>query len=180
MIKICISGLTGSGKNTISDLLAKELNIPHIYKQMTKTYANIGKDPKLKATKDISALTLKGVAEDFDSEIVKMTEGKDCVVSTWLGPWMVKDATLRVWLTASKEERANRTFKREKKGKAEALKYLEEKDNITIKNFKKEYNIDITDHSIFEMVLNTERLNPQEIVSIISVALLSKEENRFK
>jgi CMP/dCMP kinase len=180
MIKICISGLTGSGKNTISDLLAKELNIPHIYKEMTKTYANVGKDPKWKAVKDISALTAPKFANDFDSEIVKMTAGKDCVISTWLGPWMVKDATLRVWLTASKEERAKRTFKRDKKEMEDPVKYIEEKDNGNVKNFKKEYNIDITDHSIFEMVLNTERLNPQEIVSIISVALLSKEENRFK
>ncbi len=179
MIKICISGLTGSGKNTLADTLAEELKIVHIKKEMTSAYAAMGKGKRDKVA-EAKALTGFALARKFDEEITQLAAGKNCVVSTWLGPWFIKDATVRVWLDASPEERAKRYSRREGITQEAALKHIEEKDSITIANVKKGYGIDIMDYSIFDMRLNSERLSNDERTSVVAMVALSREEERFR
>lgn len=177
MMKICISGLTGSGKTTLGSMLAKELNIAHITKETAKEYAKIAADAK----KDKSGKLLirqaadPRYARDFDRDIAEAAKGKNCVVTTWLGPWLIKDATLRVWLNASLDERAARKSRDMKISMKKAREYVIEKDGEAAKGFKKVYGIDIYDHSLFDVEISTQLLPHGEVIAVISMLAMLRE-----
>lgn len=177
MMRICISGMTGSGKTTLGTMLAKELGIAHITKETAKEYARIVSDAK----KDKSGkLAIRQAADSryakkFDKEILEAAKGRTCVVTTWLGPWLIRDATLRVWLNASLDERARRKAKDLRTGISRARKYVADKDSEAAMGFRKVYGIDIYDHSEFDIEINTERLPHREVIAVISMLAMLKE-----
>jgi predicted cytidylate kinase len=176
MLKICISGLTGSGKTQLSKDLAKALNIAYISKELSNTYKQFNKG-KRSANEQIIQMADPKYAKSFDNEIKELAASKDCVVSTWLGPWIVKNATLRVWLNASFEERARRKSVQKKMSIDEAKKYVKKKDSVAIESFKKIYGIDIMDHSNFDIEINTEKIHRKGVIALI--ALASAEKSKF-
>ena len=177
MMRICISGMTASGKTTLGKLIARELNVEHITKEKTKEYAKLMND--LEQRKDAKLALAQTAdsryAKDFDAEIIKAAKGKNCVVSTWLAPWLIKDATLRVWLNASPAERYRRKARDLGVSIRKAEKFVKEKDSLAAKGFKKVYGIDINDHSVFDIEINTEKLDHKKVVAVISMLAMLKE-----
>ena len=170
MIRICVSGLTGSGKTTIGMEIARRFGIEHVqksYKEYVNDYSKI-------------ADFINGLDDDFvkafDNEIVRMAEGKNCIVTTWLGPWLIKDATLRVWLDASLETRAKRWAGKQGKDYESAFREIAEKDTATIESTKKVYGFDLSsDHNVFDISINTEKVNIEECISIITVMAFKRD-----
>lgn len=182
-MKICISGMTASGKTALGHMLAKELNVEHITKFTLESFHKATDEAKRNkgSEMDVVQATLdKKVARKFDDELVELGKTKkDFVVTIWLGPWLIKDATLRVWLYAPIEERAARRARDEKITVKKAMEMIEEKDRQNIRLFKEIQGVDITDHSDFDMELNTSKLSLGQMVSLISMLALSKEKKRF-
>ncbi|MGI0100704.1 MAG: AAA family ATPase [Candidatus Micrarchaeaceae archaeon] len=178
MLRICISGLTCSGKTSIGTDTAKLLNVMHVTKKSTAAYRRMLAD--LKNRKDIGNALIEtmnaGYARAFDKEITKIAESNDCVVTTWLGPWMVKDATIRVLLYADIDERAQRASKRDRCSMRKAKAYIMKKDELSTRAAKRLYGININENAIFDIEINTERLNKNEIISLVSLLALEKEE----
>ncbi len=181
MVKICISGLTGSGKTTFGELLAKELGIAHITKARTQSYSAMSNE--LKRTKDkelsIGQMAVPKYAKGFDREVAKEAAKSDCVVSTWLSPWIVKGATLRIWLYCSFKTRARRKAKQLGMSMTKAMAYVKEKDAYAERSFKKIYGIDINNHDIFDLEMNTEKLDHKETVAIVSMLSMLRDKKRF-
>ncbi len=173
MIRICLAGLSGSGKTTLGEMLAEELNIEHIQ----KSYKDVTKDEK--DLLHMQKVVTKTYEKDFDKQVISMARGKNCVISTWLCAWFIKDATLRVWLNASRKERAIRLMKLKQKGRTFIQTYLNEKDVGNVKRWQKVYGMDLKDHSIFDIELNTENFTPQEMVEIISMIALARDKKKF-
>lgn len=168
MLKICVSGLTASGKTTLSDRIAKELNIKHVqhsYKEHIQKHSSMP---------DFIDSTSDEFVKDFDRRTVEAAS-QDCVVSTWLGPWLVEDATLRVWLYAPVGVRAQRYADRHRTSVDDARKLVSSTDNSASRSFKKIYGIDIYDSSIFDIQLNTSTESIDECVSIVSLAVIEKD-----
>ena len=171
---ITISGLTGSGKNTLGELLAKTLG----YKLICPTFKDL-------AAKDgISLMEFQKKAEKdpdidkrFDALLREQAVG-DCVVTTWLGPWIV-DADVRLKVIAPIEVRAKRTGKRDKMPLKEAIKHVKERDDRNRKRYKKIYGIDIDDEERFDACLNSGIYRPEELqsfaLSIIELRTKRKE-----
>jgi predicted cytidylate kinase len=176
MLRICISGLSSSGKTTLGEAVSKDLKIMHVTKHKVDSF--IKNETTIR--KSLIQTAEKIHADLFDKEIAKLAEGNDCVVTTWLGPWMVKDATIKIWVEASLDERARRWSGMNKKSLQEGKAYIKEKDELTIKAFKELYNINVEDHDFFDMMINTERLNINEAVSLITMLALGKEKSRFR
>ncbi|MCX8197143.1 MAG: cytidylate kinase family protein [Candidatus Micrarchaeota archaeon] len=170
-MKICISGLSGSGKNTIGSLVASKLGL-RLVNPTFKTLAQKAKMSLLefhqKAEKDHS------IDKKFDEELIQQASKGDCVITTWLGPWMIKDADLRVWLHAPFVVRSERLAKRDGLSLQEAQNHIAQRDESNRQRYLKLYKIDIFDHSNFDIVLNTERLSPQQAADIISAAAVAK------
>ncbi len=171
-MKICISGQSASGKTTVGAMLAKYLGIKHVelsYKRdanSNRELLGILKESKAK------------YAKSFDDEVRSMARG-NCVITTWLSPWIVKGSTLNVRLYADESVRAKRVMKRERIGRAAALRYVREKDKLTIAHFKKVYGINVTDDLKFDIEINTGKMETRRAVAIIALAAMLKEKNRF-
>jgi len=123
---IAISGLTGSGKNTLGELVAKKLG----YKLICPTFKDLA------AKEGISLMEFQKKAEKdhdidkkFDAvlkEMVAKTNG-NCVVTTWLGPWIV-DTDLNIKVSAPLGVRAKRVAKRDEITLEEAKKHVKARD----------------------------------------------------
>ncbi len=171
---ICISGLTGSGKTTIGEALSKALNVKHI---------GITHKAHVSSVKDVVNFTKNATPafeKRFDQEIVEEAEKGDCVVSTWLSPWMITNPTLRVWLFAGFNTRVERKVEEIGDPEVKIEDYISEKDSFNSENFMKLYKIDINDHSVFDIEINTERVSVGESVSLISMLALQRAKKRFE
>ena len=166
---ICISGYTGAGKDAIGMRLSKALNIRHVnrsYKEFVKDHMDV-----IKFSEEADAKFSK----NFDGEVIKAAHAGSCVVTTWLGPWVIKDADIRVWLHASIEERARRKAKDLGMSTSEAISYIKKRDMSTAGMAKRAYGSSmLEDRSAFDVEINTEKVMPEEAVSMLSLLAVSK------
>jgi cytidylate kinase len=115
---------------------------------------------------------------ELDREIVKRAKKGNCVVMTWLGPWIVKNADLRVWLNVSERERAKRVARRDRMSLKKALEHIRKRDDNNRRRYRRYYGIDIMDHSIFDLEINSDVFNPQQIAGIVIKAAEAKRAGR--
>jgi predicted cytidylate kinase len=157
---IAIAGLTGSGKNTLGELLAKELG----YKMVCPTFKDLA------AKEGIPLMEFQKKAEDdpdidkkFDAVLKEQAAAGNCVITTWLGPWIV-DADLKIKVSAAPEIRAERIAGRDSMGAEEALRHVNARDESNRNRYKKLYGIDIDNEEIFDAVLDSGKNKPQELL----------------
>ena len=105
----------------------------------------------------------------FDALLREQASG-DCVVTTWLGPWIV-DADVRIKVKVADRIRAQRIAKRDGMTLKQALKHMHERDDQNRKRYKKLYNIDIDDEKIFDLVLDGGKMTPGELLTAAMKAL---------
>jgi cytidylate kinase len=167
---IAVSGLSGSGKNTLGELLAKALG----YKIVCPTFKDLA------AADGISLMEFQKKAEKdhdidkkFDAVLKKQASG-DCVVTTWLGPWIV-DADVRIKVFASPDIRASRLAKRDKMTVSEAKKHIKERDDSNRDRYLKVYGIDIYDDSNFDALINSGICKPEELLQIALAVVKAKK-----
>ncbi len=171
-MKICISGLTGTGKTTLGDELAKELGIEHIKPTYKSKVAS--DDELLRFLKNAS----KAYIKEFDDDIINKSDGKDCIITTWHCPWIIKDATVRIWLVCGDKERIRREAKSRGKSIEYATKYVKMKDKLSLAQYKKAYGKEF-DYSIIDLTINTEKVSRENVVALISMFALLREKKKF-
>jgi cytidylate kinase len=164
---VCISGLSGCGKNTVGAKVASKLKLRPVQMSFKDEAARRGMT--LMQLQELAGKDRK-LDVELDAAITKEAEKGNCVVMTWLGPWTVKNADLRVWLEVSEEERARRVAGRDRMSPEEARKHVHARDDDNRKRYKRYYGIDIDDRSIFDVVVNTGRFNPDQASEIIAEA----------
>ncbi len=157
---IAIAGLTGSGKNTLGELLAKELG----YRMVCPTFKDLA------AKEGIPLMEFQKKAEDdpdidkkFDAVLKEQAAQGNCVITTWLGPWMV-DADLKIKVSAADEIRAERIAGRDSMNADEALEHVKARDEGNRKRYKKLYGINIDNEEIFDAVLDSGKYKPEELL----------------
>jgi len=164
---ICISGLSGSGKNSVGEEVAKLLSL----RTVNPTFKTIAAKQRMslldfhrKAEKEHS------IDKEFDAHLIADASRGNCVVTTWLGPWMIKNADMRVWLYAPSSVRARRVAGRDAMTPEQALAHISDRDESNHHRYNEVYKINIYDHSGFELVINTERFRPAQSAQIIAAA----------
>ncbi|MFA6035721.1 MAG: cytidylate kinase family protein [Candidatus Micrarchaeia archaeon] len=168
---ICISGLTGSGKNAAGEALAKLLNLRVVspsFKIDAKERGISLMDMQALAGKD------KKIDLDFDNRVMAEALKGGCVVTTWLGPWMVKHADLRVLVHADEKTRAERVAKRDSMPVGAALAHIRKRDADNRERYMRYYNIDIADTSIFDLKVDSGKYLPEKIAAMIAKELKKK------
>ncbi len=167
---IAIAGLTGSGKNTLGELLAEELG----YRAVSPTFKDLA------AKEGVSLMEFQRRAEKdpdidrkFDAVLREQVARGDCVVTTWLGAWIV-DADIRIKVAAPLDVRAERIAKRDRMGLEEAKGHVQERDDGNRKRYLKLYGIDIYDDSKFDAILNSGIYSPSELVKISLAVIKAK------
>ncbi len=167
---ITVWGLTGAGKNTLGEILARRLG----YRMVSPTFKDLAKKEGIpllefqkRAEKD------PDIDRKFDSLLKEEAAKGNCVVTTWLGPWMVP-ADFRILVFAPEKVRIERVAKRESIPENEAAGYVREKDSGNIKRYRKVYGIDITDTSPFDLALSAGTYRPEQMAEIAALAIEKK------
>lgn len=164
-MRIAISGKSGCGNTTVSTLLAKKTGFPMVnftFRQMAQergvdfwTFCEM-------AEKD------DNIDRELDGRMVEMAmQTENSILGSRLAIWNMQDADLKVYLTASDEERARRITKREGGTIEEQLEITRRRDTNDTERYKRIYGIDNNDTSVADLVIDTEGKTPEEIVDII-------------
>jgi len=177
-MRIAISGKSGCGNTTVSTLLAKRLG----YTLINFTFRALSEEKGIDFwTFCEMAKQDDNIDKELDRRQVEMAlSEKDCVLGSRLAIWMLKDADLKVYLMASDEERAKRVFEREGGSIEEIMKQTSLRDESDSNRYKKIYNIDNSDTNFADLVIDTEKFSPEEIVEQIfeRVEKIDSIENR--
>ncbi|MFA6530435.1 MAG: cytidylate kinase family protein [Candidatus Micrarchaeia archaeon] len=168
---IAIAGLTGSGKNTLGEVLAERTG----FKLVSPTFKDLA------AKEGISLMEFQKKAEKdqnidkkFDALLKEEATG-DCIVTTWLGAWIL-DADLRIYVSAPLEVRAERTGKRDGMKLSEAMKHVKERDEENRMRYLKVYGIDIYDISKFDLKLDSGKNRPEELADKVMALIKRKKQ----
>ena len=164
---ITIGGLAGTGTTTLAEVLSEKLDVPYIsagfiFREMA-------------AEKGMSVLEFSEFAEgndDIDKEIDKRQAEKakssdNLIIEGRLSAYFVDNADLRIWLMTPFDVRSQWISQREEKSvevekdeiiireKSEALRYMEI------------HNMDISNMDIYDLIINTDTFNPENVSEII-------------
>lgn len=165
---ITVSGPAGVGKSTTATALAEALG----YDQIS------GGDifRSLADERGLSLLEFNQLAEeddqidrDLDRRLREIAHDRDnLVIESRLAGWMAGEhADFRLWLDAPSSVRAVRIADREEKSVEQARSETQARTESEALRYRKIYGIDINDRSIYDLSINTARLNPAGIVETI-------------
>ncbi len=176
-MRIAISSKSGCGNTTVSNLLSEKTGYPLVnftFRQMA-------------VERGVDFWTFCRMAEDdydidreLDRRQVEMAhESENAILASRLAIWMLKDADLKVYLTASDLTRAKRIHKREGGELSERIKETENRDKKDSNRYKIVYGIDNSHpESVADLIIDTDDKNPEEIVEIILSALKEKRDGK--
>jgi predicted cytidylate kinase len=169
-MRITISGPIGSGKTTVCTLLSKMLSIEcvvsgSIFRQMAQELdlplADFGRlaeaDPKYDHLLDERMVQ---IARDHNDIILEGRLTAHMLTRNGI-------PALRVYLDAPFEVRVARVVERELKDLARARHELLERENSEALRYQRYYDIDIRDKGVYDIVIDTGALKPEEVVQRI-------------
>lgn len=167
---ITIGGLAGSGTTTAADVLSKKLDIPFI--SAGSIFRDMAKE------RGMSLIEFSKFAEDntaIDVELDKRQaeiakKSKNLIVEGRLSAYFV-EADLRLWLLAPLDIRAQRVCNRESKSMEIAKEEIKVREESEALRYLDIHNIDINNLDIYDLILNTNRFNPESIAEIILTTL---------
>lgn len=152
-------------------MLAERLNLRHISVGM------LFRDIAIR--RGMSLLELSRLAEqdssidyELDSLAKREAEKGGVVIDGHAAPWLLKDlAHLRIAVIASRDTRIRRLAERDGKSIDEVLHETLSRERIERERFMRIYGIDISDYTDFDLVINSERFAPIEIIEIVLQAV---------
>lgn len=173
---VTVSGPPGSGTTTLSERLADERDYElisggDIFRQMASDrgmtlaeFTEVAEDDD-SIDRELDK-TLADIMDDHVNE-ERACDGDGLVVDSRLAGWFSPDqTTLRVWLRCPVEVRADRTEERN-----ETPSELAEREDSDARRYAQYYDIDINETSIYDMVLDTQRLPADTVYTVVSDAI---------
>lgn len=167
-IRIAISGKSGCGNSTVSKLISDKLKC----KMVNYTFHNIAEEQNMDF-KEFCLMAEKDPKWDYyvDEKQVEMAMESSSVLGSRLAVWMLKEADLKVFLTASPEVRAGRILKREGGDISAVMKETEARDKRDSARYKKLYEIDNSNYGFCDLIINTDNLDANQVANIILAAV---------
>ncbi len=168
MVVIVVSGPPGSGKTTQAKMIAEHYGLR--YHSAGIIFRSIAKEKGL-SLEELSVLASKDPSIDIEIDRRTYEEALkgDVVIDGHLTSWVISEiADVRIYVTASLITRIKRIAHRDGKSFEEAAIETIVREYLQYRRFIEYYGIDPYDTSIFDIVVNTDRLSPQEVFEIIS------------
>jgi cytidylate kinase len=164
-IKIAISGKSGCGNTTVSRIVAESLGLEFI----NFTFRSLARERGITLSE---VLAFAAEDDSWDKEVDKRQvqlarESGGCVLGSRLSVWMLEEADLKVYLTASAEIRAERIAGREGESFEETAAFTIERDRQDRERYIRIYKIDNNNYGFVNMVINTDTLEPDAIAQMI-------------
>jgi predicted cytidylate kinase len=169
-MRITISGPPGSGKTTACKKLSEILGIEamvfgEVFRSLAKergmTLAEFGelaeRDPSIDRMIDETILDVA-------------RQNPNIILESRLSAHMLTNNNIpafRVYLEASPEVRIKRVGIREGESYDEVYRHTLERQSSEAKRYKMYYDIDIEDTSVYDMIIETDNLDPDQVVDAI-------------
>jgi cytidylate kinase len=174
---LCISGLAGTGKSTLSKKIAEKYNLRYYSGgDALKALANEeGYDVSEEGWWE-SPLGLKFLKERLnnpkfdraiDEKLLEYANQGEVLLDSWTMPWLL-DGGFKIWLSASFEKRVQRVAIRDEMTISQASEVLREKEAQTKTIYKNLYGFDLGDDlKPFDLVLDTDNLSASEVFLVL-------------
>jgi cytidylate kinase len=174
---LCISGMAGTGKSTLSKKIAKRYNLKcysggDALKELAKEAGyEITGEGWWESHEGLSFLECRVNDPQFDkavdSKLLDYAKLGDVLLDSWTMPWLLTDG-FKIWLMASFDKRAARVAERDKMTFEQAYKVLKEKEAQTKAIYKKIYGFSLgEDFTPFNFILDTDNLNADQVFEIL-------------
>ena len=177
MIKsIIISGPPAIGKTTIAKGLAKEFGLVYlsggdILKELAKDEGFEVKGNDWWDTQGgMNFLSQRQKNSEFDKKVddklKKLFSKGEVVITSYTLPWLV-DGGIKIWLSGSKENSAQRMINRDNLSETDALEIVQKRYNENKIIYKTLYGFEFGDDlSVFDKIIETDDLNAEQVLEI--------------
>jgi cytidylate kinase len=180
-IVVCISGMAGTGKSTLSRKLAQKYKLRHYsggdaLKELAAeegyTVSGMG---WWESSEGLSFLERRGKDEKFDTavddKLLEYASQGDVLLDSWTMPWLLPYG-FKIWLSASVEKRAERIVKRDNITIRGALDVMKERESKTKAIYQKLYGFALgEDFAPFHLVMDTDNLDADEVFRVLCKVL---------
>ncbi len=182
---VIVSGMAGSGKNTIAEMIAKKYKLnflcaSDILKEMAieEGYAAGGKD-WWDSAQGIRFLDQRKGDSKFDKKLdgilMQRADNGGISMTSWVMPWLFKGDSVKIWLNASMEERVKRIAKRDEISLEEARKIVGKRDKENREHYKNLYGYELDkDLEVFDLIVDTDGIEPDDIMKKIDTYIKSR------
>jgi len=165
---ITISGAPGTGTTTLARGLAASLGLRWV--NSGDLFRRIASEKNI-SVKEMNRLAEKGPEIDYqidDAQKALAREGSGVFEGRLSGHLLPAD--MKVLLKADLRARAERIARRESKLPEDAMQETRAREESEARRYKKYYNIDINDLSVYDLVVDTGRFNEAGTFSIVLAA----------
>lgn len=169
MTVITISGTPGSGKSTVCKILKEKTGLKYIYSGLIFRRLAKKHDMTLEEFGRYCENN-KEIDEELDDYQLNILKKGDVILEGRLSGWIAYkndiDA-LKIMLDADEDIRAKRIVKRENGDVEKRKKEMIKREKSEQKRYKKYYDIDIKDKTIYDLVIDTSDKKPEQIADKI-------------
>jgi cytidylate kinase len=168
---ITVGGLHGTGKSSVADAIAKRFNLRRmsagvIFRQLAQE-------------RDLTLEEFSRVAEGnedidrlIDDKLREEAEKGNAVIDGQLAAWMAgPNADLKILLIASVENRIRRISERDGTDFEQARRETITREGSEKARYFEYYRVDVSDHSIYDLIINTDKYDLEEVIKIVFIAI---------
>jgi cytidylate kinase len=165
-IVITVAGPHGSGRSTQAQRLAETFGLRYV--STGSLFRARAAELKI-SLEDMTRLAAKDPEFDkyLDSRSKEECRKGNVVLDATLSGWMAEDPDIKIYLTAPLTARVRRISEREGRDYGEVEHETRVREDIERERFKRYYDIDIDDLSVYDLVINTELFDVDETADIL-------------
>jgi cytidylate kinase len=174
---IILCGMPAVGKTTVAKILASKLNLKlvgggDILKEIAleQGYNAVG-DDWWDTSEGMKFMQEREGSLEFDKEVdrrlISRAEKGGVVITSYTLPWLIKDG-LKIWLSGTKESRAERMARRDASSADECAKIIDTRDRENYALYHKLYGIRFgEDLSPFTIVVGTDGVPAEKVAMTV-------------
>ena len=174
---LCISGLAGTGKSTLSKKIAEKYGLRYfsggdVLKDLAKQEGyDVNVQGWWESPAGLNFLSKRVDDPKFDKEVddklLEYAQQGNVLFDSWTMPWLLKEG-FKIWLEASFEKRAARVAIRDGMTLDKAVDVLKEKEARTKAIYKALYGFSLgEDFKPFDFILDTDNLSANEVFEVL-------------
>ncbi|MCL2690831.1 MAG: AAA family ATPase [Candidatus Bathyarchaeota archaeon] len=176
-IVLCISGMAGTGKSTLSKKIAKKYHLKcysggDALKELARDEGyEVTGEGWWESPEGLSFLERRVGDPQFDravdSKLLGYAKLGDVLLDSWTMPWLLEGG-FKIWLMASFDKRAARVADRDKMTFEQACGVLREKESQTRAIYKKLYGFSLGEDFVpFNFILDTDNLDADQVFAVL-------------
>ena len=168
---ITVGGLHGTGKSSLADAIAQKFNLRRmsagvIFRQLAEernlTLEEFSRVAE--GNEDIDRL--------IDDKLREEAAKGNAVIDGQLAAWMAGDnADLKILLIASVENRIRRISERDSTEFEFARRETITREGSEKARYFEYYGVDVSDHSIYDLIINTDKYDLEDVITIVFTAI---------